>query len=292
VDANFVFPNAENPFATAFPEVVDINGLLESVQHDFVGVKTGDVNESAVPNYLTGADDRSFNGELNFNIDDKVLEAGETHEVVFSSADFEAIAGYQYTLNFDNDLLEFVSIDAGELAGMNETNFGLSMLDEGAITTSWTNNAPVSMKADAELFRVTFEAKRATQLSEALSVNSRYTAAEAYDVNTENGQLNLLNVALRFEDVTGTSAPFALLQNSPNPFRSQTVIGFVLPEATSATLTIFDVSGKQLKLVSGDYEAGYNEISLDRGDLVGGMLYYKLETANNAATRKMLLINK
>ncbi len=292
VDADFVFPYADNPFATAFPEVIGINGLLESVQHDFVGVKTGDVNESAVPNNLSGADDRSFNDELPFKVRDVQMKAGETYEAVFSSSDFKAIAGYQYTLNFNDDLLEFVNVNAGDLAGMSEANFGLSLLDEGAITTSWTNNVPVSMKADAELFRITFKAKRTTQLSEALSINSRYTTAEAYDVSTENGQLNLLNVTLRFEDAAGISTPFALLQNTPNPFRDETVIGFVLPESTSATLTIFDVSGKQLKLISGDYEAGYNEVSLDRGDLAEGMLYYQLETANNTATKKMILTNK
>jgi len=290
VDANFVFPDVENPFATAFPEIVTINGLLESLAQDFVGVKTGDVNESAVPNNLAGADDRSFNGELNFNVKDHMLKAGETHEVVFSANDFEAIAGYQYTLNFNTDLLEFVNVTAGELAGVNESSFGLSLLNEGAITTSWTNDAPISMRADADLFRITFKAKSATQLSEALSINSRYTAAEAYDVSTENGQLNLLNVNLRFEDAAGISAPFALLQNTPNPFRDETVIGFVLPAATSATLTIYDVSGKQVKLISGDYEAGYNEINLNRADLANGMLYYQLETTTDTATRKMFLI--
>ena len=292
VDANFVFPDATNPFATAFPEIVDINGLVEAIAQDFVGVKTGDVNESAVPNNVSGADDRSFNGELNFKVKDQILEAGETQELVFTSNDFKAIAGYQYTLNFNTDLLEFVNVTAGDLTGMNESNFGLSLLNEGAITTSWTSNEAVSLKADAELFTVTFKAKQATQLSEALTVNSRYTAAEAYDVSTENGQLNLLNVNLRFEDAAAISSPFALMQNTPNPFRDQTVIGFVLPEATSATLTVFDVSGKQLKLISGDYEAGYNEVSLDKEDLAEGILYYQLETAANTATRKMLLINK
>ncbi len=290
VDANFVFPDATNPFASAFPEIVNINGMLEAVENDFVGVKTGDVNGTAVANNLTGADDRSFNGDLPFNVKDMKMEAGETYEVIFSSDAFEAIAGYQYTLNFNTEMLEFVDVSAGDLTGMSEANFGLSLLNEGAITTSWTNDAPISMKGDAELFRITFKAKQATQLSEALAVNSRFTKAEAYDVNTENGQLNLLNVTLRFDDALSTK--FTLMQNTPNPFSDNTVIGFVLPEATSATLTVFDVSGKQLKLINGDYEAGYNEVSLDRGDLAEGMLYYKLETTNNTATKKMLLINK
>jgi len=290
VDANFVFPFADNPFATAFPELVNINGLTGVEMHDFVGVKVGDVNNTVVANNLLGADDRTFNGELSFNVKDILMEEGETYEVEFSSNDFNAIAGYQYTLNFDTDLLEFVDVNAGDLTGMSNANFGLSLLNKGAITTSWMSEHAVSMDEGANLFRITFKAKRSTSLSQALFVNSRYTKAEAYDVSTENGQLNLLNVSLRFEDVSEKALSFALMQNTPNPFRDQTVIGFVLPEATLATVTIFDVSGRELKVVTGDYEAGYNEVSLNRSDLSNGVLYYKLKTSTNTATKKMLLI--
>jgi len=290
VDGDFVFPYPTNPFATAFPELVSINGLLENVTHDFVGVKIGDVNNTAVPNNLLGGDDRSFNGDLNFNVNDKELEAGETYEVVFTSDNFEEVAGYQYTLNFDATQLAFVDVQAGDLPGMDESNFGLSLLEEGAITTSWTNREPVSVAADVELFRITFKAKSDVTLSEALQVSSRYTPAEAYDVNTENGQLNLLNVDLRFDE-SATERAFALMQNTPNPFVETTSIGFILPEATAATLTIMDVSGRVLKVIEGEYEAGYNVVQLDRSDLSEGMLYYRLETATDQATMKLLLIN-
>ena len=290
VDANFVFPYVENPFATAFPEIVNINGLFESVQHDFVGVKIGDVNGTVIPNTLTGGDDRSFNGDLPFNVQDVEMETGETYEVAFSSSEFEAIMGYQYTLNFDTDLLEFVEVQGGDLEGMSESNFGLSLLAEGAITTSWTNDRPLRLSEDEVLYYVNFTAKRATLLSEALSISSRYTKAEAYDVSTENGQLNLLNVTLRFDGALSTK--FSLMQNTPNPFNDETVIGFILPEASFATMTVYDVSGRALKSIDGNYEAGYNEVSLDRGDLKSGMMYYTLTTSDRTLTKKMLLIDQ
>jgi len=291
VDANFVFPDVDHPFATVFPEIVTINGLQESIVQDFVGVKTGDVNGTAVPNNLTAVDERSFNGDLPFNVQDRLMQVGETYEVTFSSSEFEAIAGYQYTLNFNTDLLEFVNVTAGKLAGVNESNFGLSLLDEGAITTSWTNDAPVSMRADTELFRITFKAKSATLLSDALSINSRYTAAEAYGVHTENGQLNLLNVSLRFEEVATVAGEFQLYQNQPNPFDQQTVIGFNLPKAASATLAVYDISGRLLKQFAGDYDKGYNEVSLDKAIWgTSGVLYYRLTTDGFEGTKKMIVL--
>jgi len=171
---------------------------------------------------------------------------------------------------------------------MSEGNFGLSLLESGAITTSWINDEPLSLDADTELFRITFKAKRATQLSEALQISSRFTAAEAYDAKTTNGQLNLLNVDLRFEGAV--TDVFVLRQNVPNPFVDETLIGFVLPEASQATLTIYDVSGRELKVIEGDYQKGYNELSVESSDLANGVLYYELSTPSHKGMKKMILI--
>ncbi|MEM9918197.1 MAG: T9SS type A sorting domain-containing protein, partial [Bacteroidota bacterium] len=88
-----------------------------------------------------------------------------------------------------------------------------------------------------------------------------------------------------------TSNEFALYQNVPNPFKDETVVGFVLPQAASASITIYDVSGKVLRLIEGEYVKGYNEVSINRSDLSGaGVLYYTLETADYSATKKMIVL--
>ena len=286
VDADFIFPYSDNPFATTFPEVVDINGLLEDVDHDFVGVKIGDVNNTAIPNNLLGGDDRTFNEQLHFDIEDVDLKEGEMYEVVFRSSDFNMLKGYQYTLSFDVNQLEFVSLDVNDLPGLSQDNFGLSLLESGAITTSWTSEMPLSLDASTDLFRMTFKAKRATRLSNTLQISSDFTKAEAYDVNTSNGQLNLLEVSLRFD----TANEFTLFQNIPNPFVDETAIGFILPEASFATLTIYDVSGRVLKVVEADYKKGFNQIRVQSSDLVQGAMYYELLTPLYKGVRKMVLI--
>ena len=84
---------------------------------------------------------------------------------------------------------------------------------------------------------------------------------------------------------------FELFQNLPNPFLNNTVIGFNLPEAASATLRIMDVSGKELRVITNSYAKGYNKIDLDVSSLdVKGVLFYQLETASHAATMKMIII--
>jgi hypothetical protein len=84
---------------------------------------------------------------------------------------------------------------------------------------------------------------------------------------------------------------FELLQNVPNPFTTNTEIGFVLPADENVTLRIMDVTGKVLIRKTGKYNKGYNSITLDVSEINGsGILYYQLDTERNSASKKMIII--
>ena len=170
--------------------------------------------------------------------------------------------------------------------------FGLSLLSEGAITASWNAAQGTDFKQGNKnaLFSLVVKAKTDVTLSRALSLNSRYTAAEAYTKQAE-----LLDVDLQFQQLDGSNNvanEFALYQNTPNPFDGATTIGFHLPQAGEATLTFFDTDGKVLKTIIGDYAKGYNVIAVSANDLgnVGSkLIYYQLRTATATATRKAII---
>ncbi len=271
VDKKYNFATT-TPEKESYPLNVTINPLSSAAAANFVAVKVGDVNGSAKANNLVGdASDRSA-GTLVFDVTDATLVAGETKTVEFKAQDIANINAYQFTMNFDKEALEVVSV-----AGLNESNFGLSLLSEGVITTS--NDA---VAAD-QVIAVTFKAKKATQLSNALSIGSRFTAAEAYTVNGDK-----FDVAISFN---GTIAgDFQLLQNQPNPFNGKTVIGFVLPEASNATLTIFDATGRTLKVITGSFAKGYNEVVIEKSDVnTVGILSYRLTTDKFSSTKQMII---
>jgi hypothetical protein len=170
--------------------------------------------------------------------------------------------------------LEVVDVVPG--AGMDQTNFGVFA---DAITTSFD----VPAASAAAEFSVKFRATTTGQISNMLGVSSRITKAEAYKNDAR------LDVAFRFNGTTIAGVGFELYQNTPNPFINTTMIGFHLPEATEATLTIFDESGRMIFTQTGDFGKGYNAITLDRNMVNSiGMLYYKLETATDSATKKMI----
>ncbi len=291
VDKNFVFSNSANPFMAPFPEVMNYNNLASPMDiSDFIGIKVGDVNNDATPNAMLGIDDRTFNGTMTFATAEQTFNAGQTIAVPFTADDFSRIIGYQFTMNFDTDALQLVDIQKGELEGLSESNFGLTMANDGIITTSWDNSKTTLNGKTGELFTLHFQTKAAGTLSELLNISSQYTAAEAY-AELDGSDLESREVTLRFNETATNGNDFVLYQNTPNPFSQNTTIGFVMPEAGEATLTVFDLSGKVINVVNEEYAKGHNQIVIGKNDFAAtGVLYYRLETAGHTATRKMILV--
>jgi len=274
VDATYTFPNASNPWAASFPEVKNVNDLVGSLSANFVAVKVGDVNGNAIANSTQGSV-RNLTSNLGINVADMNLVAGNEYKVDFTAADLSGVEGFQFTLNLDKKGLELVDLVPGIAA---EENFGI-FAEEGVVTASWNGEAKGGV-----LFSLVVRAKSNTTLSEVLNLNSRYTAAEAY----KGGEV--MNVGLNF-NASKASANYELYQNTPNPFAGESIIGFNLPAAGAATLTIQDVTGRTLKVINGQYAKGYNQVSLKSTELSAtGVLTYTLKAADFTATRKMIIV--
>ncbi|MEM6963967.1 MAG: HYR domain-containing protein [Bacteroidota bacterium] len=283
VDAAYTFSNPNNPLVENFMEYAHLELQGTHLPANFVAVKIGDVNGTASPNSLLGSTTRTFDGQLALQAKATKVAAGEEFTVDFRAKNFTNITGYQFTLGFESNV-SFVDLTT-HLQGLSTEHFGLTKLDEGIITTSWNNAEGVSMDADAVLFSMTFRADTGLNTKDVFAINSRYTEAEAYD------ESNLLDVVLEFNGVKTASA-FELYQNTPNPFKAETLIGFHLPEAGEVTVKIFDVSGRILRMIEMDATAGYNSINVNRADLdATGVLYYQVETATETATKKMIIVD-
>ncbi|MFM7402391.1 MAG: T9SS type A sorting domain-containing protein, partial [Bacteroidota bacterium] len=241
------------------------NALANMTTENFVGVKVGDVNGTAVANSAMVADDRTT-GTLLFDVQDRDVVAGEVFDVTFKASD--KTQGYQMTLNLNGlSVADIVKSDA-----VNENNFGI-----------FANALTVSVDG-SETFTVTFKAEKAGKLSRLLNISSRITKTEAYNLKSERQ-----NVALRFDGDVVSGVGFELYQNQPNPFVNKTFIGFHLPVSGSAVLTVYDESGRVVFTQRGDYAKGYNAVILDRAVIsTTGVLYYTLAAGGETATKKMV----
>jgi len=97
-------------------------------------------------------------------------------------------------------------------------------------------------------------------------------------------------------DTPAMPASFALAQNAPNPFNSQTRIDFDLNRAEVVDLRVFNLLGQTVRtLVAGSLSAGRHSVSWDGrdqsgADLATGVYVYRLQTTEGHQSRNLLLL--
>jgi hypothetical protein len=278
IDKKYTFINPNEPLSEDFPQIVTVANMSQNLSLGFTAVKVGDVNNTYRPQVSVNPAPRSSN-TLTFETEDKTLEAGKMYSIKLKSNDFKS-SDYQFTLGITEGVATIKSVEAGNLPNMGNSNFAVF---KNAVTTSWNG---VSKETEVEALTLTFVAHQNVKLSEVLTINSSITPSEAQ--NTEGPSMK---IQLTFgNNVAKEVGEFALYQNRPNPMLNSTAIGFNLPKEGEATLTIYNIEGKAMKVVNSTFKAGYNEVMVERETFqTSGVYYYRLETSEHSATKKMVV---
>ena len=89
---------------------------------------------------------------------------------------------------------------------------------------------------------------------------------------------------------------FILYQNYPNPFNPATTIAFILPEAGTVTLDVFNLIGQKIRTICDEkISAGLHKFEWDGQNQNGspapsGIYFYRLKNNKAAVVRKMQLL--
>jgi hypothetical protein len=90
---------------------------------------------------------------------------------------------------------------------------------------------------------------------------------------------------------TPMSLPFVLNQNYPNPFNPSTTISFSLDRDGFVSLNVYDVAGRVVAtILNKEMSAGSYDVGFNAKGLSSGVYFYKLRTADQEMTRKMILL--
>jgi len=82
-----------------------------------------------------------------------------------------------------------------------------------------------------------------------------------------------------------------LHQNYPNPFNPNTTIEFMLPHPQDVQLTVYNILGKQVQLLTDQtYSAGLHQVRFNGSSLASGVYLYRLTAGDQVETRKMILV--
>lgn len=99
------------------------------------------------------------------------------------------------------------------------------------------------------------------------------------------------NVEVAAEESPKVPDVFNLYPPRPNPFNSSTLIKFDLRQEGIVTLSIFDITGREVaKIIDNRYAAGSHEVSFEGSDLASGIYFARLKSGGFSRTTKLLLI--
>lgn len=272
VDAHQTFVNANYPWPIL--EKLSIPYMeSDKTNMNFVAVKVGDVNGSAITN--AQEDDAEARSAFTLETADQPVLAQENVMVDLHASSAIDLYGFQFTLSLKDAELVNVWVDNKII---DETH--IAQIGQNLYTVSWHSALPVT---NSKVISLEIKTLASGKISEMIRVQSDVTNAEIYHGNG----METNKLSLRF--VGETMDEFVLYQNEPNPFQNNTLIAFNLPEAGKATLTVHDVTGKVIYTRTGDFGKGKNVFQLSKSDLnYHGVMIYKVESGQHTATAKMI----
>ena len=106
--------------------------------------------------------------------------------------------------------------------------------------------------------------------------------------NTEEASLSFITAVEGMEQ--SEFCNFALFAY-PNPFNPSTVISYELRVASSVSLTVFDVHGREVVLlVNGWRDTGLHQAVFDATGLSSGIYFARIESPNSTAQQKLVYL--
>ena len=278
VDSEFIFADANSPWP--FVETISLSDMeADNMSNDFIAVKIGDVNNNVnIAGFASeNVDSRSA---TTLKVSNQVYKAGDVVSITFNG-EINDLVGMQFALNYDFHMLEFSTVNSEKFT-VSEYNYSLQ--NPGLLKFSWNDHRNQYFK---DALTIEFIARVDGEIiNSSLSFVDDILNAEAYNNDNETNVLNL-----EVEGQVETIDQLRLLQNKPNPFSDATNIGFYLPNSGEATISIIDLSGKLIYSNTAQYAKGFNELSINSGEIkASGLLYYQLDTEYGTETKKMLLI--
>jgi len=115
--------------------------------------------------------------------------------------------------------------------------------------------------------------------------------SQSYDVTLYAG-----SAAVGVGDVVALGPGWELRQNTPNPVRAATSIGFAVPREQAVDLRVYDVAGRVVRTLTNDtWPAGFHSVDWDgandRGVAVpAGVYFYRLVTSEGSLARRLTVL--
>jgi hypothetical protein len=129
---------------------------------------------------------------------------------------------------------------------------------------------------------------------ECLAVGEDYIFTGASHSGSNDGLVYyrpLSQMITNVEEKINIATRFQLEQNYPNPFNPSTTIRYAIPEASFASIKVYDVLGNEVvTLVNEEKSVGSYEVNFNSNGLSSGIYFYTINAGSFVETKKMILM--
>ncbi len=286
VDANYDFQGDVSRWLQNFPEQVEVTYDPDrNPSHDFIAVKTGDVNASnRISRDWAAQEQRTAANPLSLKLYEE-KQSGVTEVAIRADAPDE-LDGFQFTIEFDPDTHELTEIVYP--GALKDDHLGLRYIDQGLIAVSYvevTTGQPLAAQQD--LLRLKFRRKSNEASGKAfiLRIGSRLLTPEAY---AKTGTIR--SIEGNWDQLQPSA--FEVLAVYPNPVSESAQLTFEVftPGEGAVLLDVFDTSGKRIASRAINAVKGSNKWIIPSEDLpIKGLYLYKLQYKTDVKTGKFFV---
>ena len=274
VKPDIEFSNPMNPFESLdYDHSVDV---LEDTSQDLIGIKGGDVNNSALGSYPST--ELPETDILFFEPDGGVIAQQDNYVVNFRAQDYTDVYGYQFTLSYDETKMEFVSMNSDFL---NSIQSYTHLVELGAVTMIWFDYLPATFDDSTNVFSATFNILEDTDLSESLELNSDFTTIASMDLNGCYGEVeNVIPVLSSENHFLKTFRAY------PNPTSDMIAVELEMDEVSVGSMELYNAIGQTVFKKNFSDKSVFEQIKIERHP--SGIYLLSIEVNNEISSQRII----
>jgi hypothetical protein len=270
----FVWKGQEfsNPLTDDLMTSYIIDSLQTNMTIDFVAIKLGDVNNTAIVNTQEIATDIRSGETTKLFYQDIDVEEGKSYDIPLHTEKVTDVNGMQLAIN--NDYLDIKGIDGSKDAVKNVDDITkIAFAHQNKVSTT-------------QVALINVVAKRSGKLSDMITLDNVKDFQNEIYINEGQSVNEVVLVPMDF-----SKSEFELYQNQPNPWSSITKVPLMMPENALIEYRILDNVGRTVYKGSKQVEAGKQFLEFSN-ELFGvtGNLILEVQSGGKIKSIKMIKV--
>jgi hypothetical protein len=195
------------------------------------------------------------------------------------------LMGFEMTLSYDNDKLEFLEVAPGAFSS--SFNFE-TKATEGAVKIAGISMENISGSGDVLKFK--FRTRSSQKGSTKIYLSRVRLNENKEEFGVAEKEIDIISSA---KEMNGLPKDFSMSENYPNPFNPTTRIDFALPEESTVTLQIFNLIGEKVAdLIHEVKPAGYYSLNWNASNSPSGIYIVRINAASKSSSQRFTICKK